>query len=173
MAIDVFMKLVPPTTGGPPCEGESQDAVYKGWTELSSFDMGVENVATIGSKAGGAGAGKANFKELSFTKALDSLSPSLFHVCATGGHFPLVEVALRRAGGAKALEAYCRYEFKMVFVKGVDWDASSGDVPRETVTLAYGALRVTYSKQDSTGKTLPGTSVAWSQVLNKPTFETE
>src|SRR4051794_39288982 len=71
---DCFMRLDP----GPAdtqITGESVDQTYKGYIQIKSFDMGIENPTTIGSMSGGAGAGKAKFDELTVEKPVDSTTP--------------------------------------------------------------------------------------------------
>lgn len=150
--------------------GESQDSVYKNnkALEINSYSFGVENVASIGSKAGGAGTGKANFDVFEFTKNVDSCSAALYAACTQGAHYDEVNLHLRRAGGETVPQPYIKFKFKMVFMTGVKWSGSGDDVPEETLTFAYGALAIIYQPQGSDGKNKGSPLEArWSQVLNK------
>ena len=67
-ADDVFLRV----------DGIQGDAAVQnvpGYISVGSFNWGAENKMTIGSATGGAGAGKAAFKELTIEKAVDATSP--------------------------------------------------------------------------------------------------
>lgn len=142
--------------------------------EVSSFYFGVDNIRTIGSASGGAGAGKAQFKALTLKKQVDGMSHYFFGMNTTGVHFDDVRLLIYKSGGdvGKApAEPYIRYTFKMVFVTGVDYAGSTGDdVPEETVELQFGAMQIEYLPLLKTGGTAPPdriVSAKWSVVLNK------
>ena len=180
MADDIFLVLpkdnknlqIPADTGKDPYASQA----FPGGGVLvpvRGFSFGTEHSMQIGSMTGGAGAGKAEFKPLVVEKAVDGLSPSLFTMCAQGGHFATMQLALRRAGAARDGKPYLVYEFQMVYVSGVQWTEDAGDgEPLEQLTFAYGALAVGYTSQKADGSSGPVVKQGWSQVLNKPAPET-
>ena len=178
MAIDSFLYFDKPSSG-PEIVGESTDAYWKTQNkkpfELNSYGFGVENIATIGSKSGGAGAGKANFEVFEITKSVDKASVKLFESCCMGVHFPSVFLALRRAGGeAESAKPYLTFAFKFVFLNSVKWSGSGDDPPEESISFAYGALQIDYYKQSRTGAMEnKAITAVWSQVLNAPTAAVE
>src|SRR3954470_19839832 len=98
-ATDYFMRIDP----GPAdtqITGDSIDKDYRGWTEIKSFSMGVENPTTIGSQTAGAGAGKAKFDELEIEKNVDSTTPQIWQRMAQGRHFAGIEIVARKAGAS-------------------------------------------------------------------------
>ena len=98
MSFDAFLYF--PKDSGK-VAGETQDAEmskHKAF-ELISFEFGAENNVNIGSISGGAGAGKATFKEFSITKKTDTGSCGLFTCLAMGTHFEEAIIELRRSGG--------------------------------------------------------------------------
>ena len=101
MAFDAFLIFGDPGPGAVAIEGETQDKEMKDKKafEIEEFEFGVENTLNIGSKSGGAGAGKVQFKEFSIEKATDNGSAGLFRTCCSGGHYMNVELVLRRSGG--------------------------------------------------------------------------
>jgi type VI secretion system secreted protein Hcp len=180
MAIDSFLYFSEEPGSAPKIEGETQDSQYKkggsktprGAFEINSYSFGVENVATIGSKSGGAGAGKANFDVFEIAKNVDSASPYIFQACTVGAHYDSVTLALRRAGGQQDIQPYIVFTFKLVFLTSVKWSGSGDDVPEETIQFAYGALKVEYSRQKPDGTMMaPDAPAQWSQVLNAETSD--
>src|SRR5688572_13776950 len=132
MAIDAFLYFEQPGSSGYDIVGESTDAwgKTKKAFEINSYSFGVENVATISSKSGGAGAGKANFEVFEITKNIDSCSPVLFQACVSGVHYGSVFLCLRKAGGqSKSAEPYLQWEFKLAFLNSVKWSGSGDDLP--------------------------------------------
>jgi type VI secretion system secreted protein Hcp len=178
MAFDTFLKLEAPA--GPAVKatelkGETLDKTYVGAIEIAEFSFGVENPTTIGSASGGAGAGKATFKEFTIKKLVDSVTPSLFTALCTGTHFGEVLLYLRKSGAAAgtiATQTYLTFRFKMVFVTDISFSGASGDdVPSETITFRYGAMQISYKPQDSTGKLGVEKMALWSQVKNAAVLE--
>jgi type VI secretion system secreted protein Hcp len=137
---------------------------------VRDFSFGAQNPTTIGSVAGGAGAGKVRFDELVVKKSVDQLSASLFVIAASGGHFPSAQLVVRKAGGTReAARPYLAYEFQMVFVTAVEWSGDGDEGPVEQVTFAYGGLAVGYYSQKPDGSLGKPTKQGWSEMLNKPT----
>ncbi|HBP20847.1 MAG TPA: hypothetical protein DEA08_24040 [Planctomycetes bacterium] len=170
MAFDAYLSIPPSNTGGPPPKGESQSQQYPGAIEIESFDFGIKNQVTIGSKSGGAGAGKVEFKEFSVTKAIDSATASFFHACCHGAHFPKATLALVRQGAARGpTPAFMIYEFEQLYVVDQEWDGNTGDdVPRETVSFKAASIKLKYSQMDHTGTTSGTFEAGWSFVSNRP-----
>jgi type VI secretion system secreted protein Hcp len=175
MAFDTFVYFPAKGAAGTDIKGETQDADMKGKNafEIFSFSWGASNPVTIGSGTGGAGAGKASLSSFNVMKKTDLASPSLFKACCVGDHFPDMVVVLRKAGGASAADnVFITYSFKEVYVESVQWSGSTGgdDTPTESVSIAYGACKIEYKKQDATGKLSAGGEQAWSVVTNKAEF---
>jgi type VI secretion system secreted protein Hcp len=174
-AFDMFLKFYP--ENGPALVGESQDKTYsgaQGWFEISSFNLGIQNSVAIGSSGGGAGAGKAQFQDFTFTKAVDTISPAIFKVLASGSHFANARLVLRKAGavGGKTQAAYLQYEFELVAVSSQHWAGSAGDdQPTESITLKVGAVKISYSPQKPDGTLGQAITGTWSQVLNSNVFD--
>ncbi len=177
MAFDAFLKFA---KGGPAApakgiEGETRDDYFKGWIEVKEFTFGIENTLNITSASGGAGAGKADFKEFTVKKQTDIASPYLAAVCGMGGHFGDVQLWLRKSGasGQSGGAPYLKYNFKLVAVKSVEWSGSSGDdVCEETVIFEYGAMQVQYHMQYEDGAIAnsPDSEMAWSKTKNRNDF---
>jgi type VI secretion system secreted protein Hcp len=79
MPSDMFMKI-------DDIEGESVDASHKDQIEVLAWSWVTTQKGSAHSGTG-AGAGKVNVGDLSFTKYVDRSSPLLFKLCCNGKHF--------------------------------------------------------------------------------------
>src|ERR1700752_1552911 len=118
MAMDMFIKI-------DSLAGESKDSTHKGEIDVLAWSWGMSNSGTA-HVGGGAGAGKVNVQDLSFTKYVDSASPTL--VLAFGGGTPYDEAPLtvRKAGGDNPVE-YIKLKRQEVFVSSVSTGGSGGE----------------------------------------------
>jgi type VI secretion system secreted protein Hcp len=140
---------------------------------IQSVSFAIENATTIGSTSGGAGSGKAKFKEMQFSKLVDNTTPTIFNYLSSGQHFDTVTLFFRKpVNGTKV--TFMKVAFKLVFLTSTSLATSSGDSDlSESVTAAYGAQQIAF--YPNAGNPNPGPPIiqSWSQVLNNPTFETE
>jgi len=160
MSFDAFLKV----------EGVDSESTRKGHEneiELISFSWGASNPTSV-DVGGGAGSGKVSVSGFNFMKRTDAASAPLFQACCTGKHFPKAVVTLYKASGGDAVD-YLKYEFEKVFIESVQWSGSSGgdDVPMESVSIAFGKVAMTYTKQNQDGS--KGGSVVGSWDLMKVT----
>jgi len=170
MAFDAFL-TIKDAGKALKAEGETQDPDFKGAFEISEFSFGAENTVNITSATGGAGAGKATFKEFTVKKQTDSSSGKLLVLLGTGGHYKKVQLHLRKSGGAteekKSGKPYLIFAFGMVAIKSIEWSGSSGDdVPSETVVFEFGELMVNYFPQKEDGSLDKGKPGGWSRLNN-------
>lgn len=172
MAFDTFIyfpgseSLVP---------GETTDDIMKEnkASEIISFELGAQNNINIGSISEGGGAGKAMFDGFSFTKKTDSASCGLHANLCEGKHFPDCVIELRRSGGAAGASGatFLKFELKLVMVESISWSGSDGaDVCEEAVVLQYGAIKITYFKQNVSGTMSQDSQSMFSRVTNKADF---
>jgi type VI secretion system secreted protein Hcp len=172
-ATDYFMRI-DPGPGNTQITGESTDVQYKGWTEIKSFNMGVENITTVGSATGGAGAGKAKFDELTIEKDVDSTSPQIFQALAQGQHFNGIEIVARKAGAtaATAGSTPLRYYFSLAYpTKDEQSGDAGGETPQEKLTFNYGGFVQKYVPQTTTGAAKPAIFGKWSQISNSTSWD--
>ena len=164
-ATDYFLKVTPVSGVGEPILGETADREFPGAIEIESFSFGAENVATIGSSTGGAGAGKATFQEFTVEKAVDSTTPRFLKTLATGTHFATVELIARKTGGVGSVTPM-RTLFQMVFITKQEQSGSRGEDMREKLTFAYGGIAQAVTSPKSPIK--PDTFTSWSVITNTP-----
>jgi len=102
MAVDMFIKIGD-------LKGESQDQKHKDEIDVLSWTWGVSNMGSA-HVGGGAGTGKANVQDLSFTKWMDKASTPLLLACCSGKHFQEASLVICKAG-EKPLE-YCKIKME-------------------------------------------------------------
>src|SRR5689334_9701827 len=78
-------------------KGEAKDKVHKDEIDVLAWSWGMSNSGSAHT-GGGAGSGKVNVQDLSFTKYIDLSSTSLMLSCATGKHIPTATLVVRKAG---------------------------------------------------------------------------
>ncbi len=147
MAVDMFINL------GSKISGETQDKAQKEAKDIDvlawSWGMSQSGTTHMGS---GAGAGKASFQDLSFTKYIDSASPALMLHLANGSHIPLATLLVRKAGEGQ--QKYITIDMKECIVTSVSTGGSGGeDRLTENVTLNFAEVKFEYFKQDAKGAT--------------------
>jgi type VI secretion system secreted protein Hcp len=143
-------------------EGEATAKGFEGQIVLDSFQLGANNPTSIGAGTG-AGAGKVNLSNFTVTKRTDASSVPLFLACCKGDHFPNAEVTIRKAGGEQV--EFIKYKFDTVFVEDINWSGGSGDdVPTEVLSLAFGAVEMTYTPQNADGTMGSPIVAKWDQI---------
>jgi type VI secretion system secreted protein Hcp len=157
MAFDTFIDIAT-------VEGESTAAGFEKKIEIYSFSWGASNPVTIGSGSGGMSGGKVSISSFNIMKKTDKASSTLFQACAAGQHFPTALVTMRKATGTSGEQkAFLVYKFTEVMVESIQWSGSSGgdDTPTESLSLAFGKVEITYSKQDDKGAMAVAGQAAW------------
>ena len=140
MAPDIFAKIGD-------IKGESLDSKHKDEIEVLSWSWGVTNAHPSGAGSGG-GAGKASFRDLSFTHNIDKASPLLMKGCATGQHLKEATITHRKSG--KGQQEFLIIKMNDVIVTSVNsGDSESAHV--ETVSLAFAKVDLEYRPQKADG----------------------
>lgn len=140
-------------------QGESTDARHKGWFEIKELLLGPEARTGMGSATGGAGAGKVKHGEFTVKRVSDSASPKLFqHAMATGRHFPVVKIEMRKAGGDP--QQFLTYTFTDVIVSKMNMSGTGDRGPEESITFVYGGMTVQHGNQAAGGQTGPTSAPA-------------
>jgi type VI secretion system secreted protein Hcp len=161
MAFDTFLKIDGVT-------GESTRSGFEGQIEVYSFSFGGSNPSTVGSAAGGGGAGKATINSFSIMKKTESSSVPLFQQMCVGKHFATGTVTLNKASGDKTTPLpFIKYEFTTIFIDSIQWSGSTGgdDSPTESVSMSFGKVKMTYTPQKADGS--PGTPQVASYDITK------
>jgi type VI secretion system secreted protein Hcp len=151
MAVDMFIKI-------DTINGEAQDTKHKKEIDVLSWSWGMNNAGSAHS-GGGAGAGKVNVQDLTFTKWVDTATPSLALACCNGEHFDNAVLVVRKAG--KQAVEYLKITMDTVFITSLSTGGSGGeDRLTENVTLNFSKVSLDYVPQDDKGA--PGTAIPMS-----------
>jgi type VI secretion system secreted protein Hcp len=157
MAMDMFIKIGE-------LKGESRDKVHKDEIDVLAWSWGISNSGSA-QVGGGAGAGKCNVQDLSFTKYLDKASPDLMLAACNGKHFPKATLTVRKAG-ENPLE-YLLITVEELIVTSVSTGGSGGeDRLTENVTLNFARVKVNYKEQTPTGGVGDKPEMGWNIAEN-------
>ena len=158
MAVDMFLKLET-------VNGESIDDSHKGEIDLLTWTFGATQTGTAQS-GGGAGAGRAQVKDLSVTKRVDRSSPVLFSLCCKGEHVAKAQITVRQAGGSP-LE-YLKVHLEKVLISGyATLGSEDNDQIVETLTLNFAKAKLEYTPQKDDGSGAPSIIKGWDIGANK------
>jgi len=157
MAVDMFIKI-----GA--LKGESRDSVHKAEIDVLAWSWGISNSGSA-HVGGGAGAGKCNVQDLSFTKYIDKTSPDLMLACCNGKHIDKATITVRKAG-EQPLE-YLVITLEDLIVTSVSTGGSGGeDRLTENVTLNFARVKVDYKEQTPTGAIGATPGMGWNIAEN-------
>jgi type VI secretion system secreted protein Hcp len=142
MAVDMFLKIEG-------INGESQDSVHAKEIDILAWSWGVSNSGSAHT-GGGAGSGKANFEDISFTKFVDLSSTHLMLACANGKHITKATLVCRKAG-EKPLE-YLTIVLENILVSDYK-TGGTGSEERltENFSMNFAKMSVNYKEQAKTG----------------------
>jgi|SRR5690242_1330001 len=157
MAVDMFIKIGD-------LKGESVDKKHKDEIDVLAWSWGMSQSGTthLGT---GAGAGKVNVQDLSFTKYLDKSSPNLMKACCNGKHFPEALLTVRKAG-ENPLE-YLKITIKDLIITSVTGGGSGGEERlTENVSLNFAEFKVEYTPQKKDGTGEPSIEIGWDVAKN-------
>jgi type VI secretion system secreted protein Hcp len=157
MAYDIFLRLdtIP---------GESMDTTFRGQIELSSITSGLHHPAMVGSSS--PSDAKPSADQVVVTKLVDSASVPLAKAVLTGARLANGRISFRRAGETRLV--FLTMDVKYVVINDIQWVSSIGDeLPGEQVTLAFGEIMWTYTRQNQDGTTSQ-TRYGWSFITNSP-----
>ena len=143
MATDTYIKIGD-------IKGEAQDDKHKEEIDVLSWSWGAtqSGYAHLG---GGAGAGKVDIQDLTFTHYIDKASPPLFQSICDGTHHKEAKLTVRKSGGKDSVE-YIIITMEEVFITGLHTGTHGGeDRLTETVSLNFGLVKFDYQPQKRDG----------------------
>jgi len=158
MAVDMFFKIKD-------VEGESSDDKHKKEIDVLAWSWGVSQSGSA-HVGGGAGAGKVNVQDISFTKYIDSASHALLLACCAGKHIEEATLVVRKAGDTP-LE-YLKITLNDLIVSSVSTGGSGGeDRLTENVSLNFAKFKYEYTPQDAKGAGGAPKITGWDVPANK------
>ena len=159
MAVDMFLKIED-------LKGESADDAHKGEIDVLAWSWGASQSGTMHT-GGGAGAGKANFQDVSVTKYVDKSSHALLKAVAVGQHIKSALLTVRKAG-EKPLE-YIKLTMKNCLISSVSTGGSGGeDRLTENISINFGNFSYEYTPQKEDGRGDAVLPFAFDIKANKP-----
>ncbi|MEP7076119.1 MAG: type VI secretion system tube protein Hcp [Acidobacteriota bacterium] len=145
-------------------KGESTDDGYTDHIDVLHYSMGVSNPPSM--LGGGFSAGKATPSDFSFSLAQGSSSCNLEWFCTSGKHVDSVTLKLAKSIGDDALKDYMTVTFTDCFISSHQ-EGAGGDVPINSVSIAYSQKKVDYSGQATAGGALTNAaSFGWDFKKN-------
>ena len=142
MALDMFIKIGE-------YKGEAKDEKHADWIDVLAWSWGGSNSGTA-QMGTGAGAGKANIQDLSFTKYLDVSSTDLQKASLNGTHIPECKMEVRKAGEKPFV--YLEIKLEDVLISSFSTGGSGGeDRLTENLSLNFAKVSVIYNQQSKTG----------------------
>jgi type VI secretion system secreted protein Hcp len=157
MAVDMFMKIEG-------VKGEAWDETHKDEIDVLAWSWGMSQSGTahIGR---GAGAGKVNVRDVSFTKYVDMSSTELMVSCCNGKHFKEALLTVRKAGENPV--EYVKIKMEQVIITSISTGGSGGeDRLTENVTLNFARVGVEYTSQDENGEAKDKKNMTWNIAGN-------
>ena len=140
-------------------DGESQDKDHKNWSDLQAFSQSIHK------PGGGTGAtrrrGDVVLEDISCVKNLDKSSPKLAEAVCKGRVFSKVEIHQTASYTDAGRKTFYAYELKNVQVSSYQLSGAAEAVPTELVSLNFEEIKVTYTENDSKGKTKGNVDYSW------------
>ncbi len=144
--------------------GEATAVTHKDEIEIMSFSWGVSNASTP--SATGGRAGTPQFSDLALAGSFGKAGPKLMHACASGQNIKTATLSgMLSAGSAKPVDAL-RIVFTDVLISQFNLAGSSGDLPGESVSIAYGKVQVQYLSVNAKGAVGAPVTAGWDLRRN-------
>src|SRR5256885_7394026 len=160
MAYDAFIKIDGIT-------GDSTDRAHPGEIVLLSYSFGVTNPVRLTTGGGGAASGRNSFQDLHFTAALSKASPQLFARCVSGTHIAHATLTVRKAGESPIDFYIVKLSTVVISSYSDAFVFANGDLPVDSVSLAFGKIEIQYKSQNADGGIGAVTSAGWDVQRNK------
>lgn len=157
MAVDMFIKIGD-------IKGESKDKKHGKEIDVLAWSWGVSNSgnAQVG---GGAGAGKVNVQDLSFTCYIEKSTCPLLLAASNGKHYPQALLTVRKAGEHPV--EYIKIKMEEVLITSVSLGGSGGeDRLTKNVSLNFAKVSVDYTPQKDDGSADTTIPYSWDIAAN-------
>jgi len=136
MATRIFLKLGD-------VKGACGDADHKEWIEVMSFNTGVANSINCVEKVQDNPGGEAcSHQDVAMTKQLDKTSPQLNAYCSVGKMWGEAEIDV-----FEEKDQLYKVKLRDVAISSVSASGGTGDIPYETIVLAFTRIEWKYKTQ--------------------------
>ena len=163
MSYDLFLSI-------PNIPGESTAKGFENQIVVYSYSFGASIPVTVDGSTNPP-TGKPSLSDLSILKAFDKSSPYLFRSLVQGKNIasqgtPGIILSVVPTGAVKASVTYALQD---VYVSSLSDSGSTGgdSEPTESISFAFGVLRITYVPQNPDGSAGTAISVAYNRETNK------
>lgn len=129
-------------------DGGSKDFLHANWVDVLTFEIGSEQSGTT-HMGGGAGAGKATFRDIVITKKMDKASVRLWEYLITGRHIRSAEFQILKGNNILTV-----IKIENLIIKDISNSATNGGGSiEEIVEINYGKIHISHTPRDpSTGR---------------------
>jgi type VI secretion system secreted protein Hcp len=140
MAFDCFLEIEG-------VQGECSDEAHANAIELIGYSHGMTHTTGLARGSSCGFDSVADHKDFVITKSVDQTTPQLAAACSSGARYNSAKVEVARATGDKG--TYWEIEMTGVYVRSMTFNAAQGgELPTETVALAYSKITWTYYLSD-------------------------
>ena len=153
MAFDMHVKF---GAGSVSIQGASAHSKHEGEVPIKSWTWGVSNTGNLHTGAGYASGGKANIRDITITKFVDSCSHSILQACCTGARLNEAYLYVTNATGEQTDFLTIHLTQGVMITSVSTGGAGSDDRLTENVTLHFGEFKYSFQPQDNTGKASGG-----------------
>jgi type VI secretion system secreted protein Hcp len=161
MSANFFIKFEEPGI-----TGESTDSTHKDEIQIMSWSHSFNQpTKPTRSSAGGGTVEQANHSDFSITKYVDASTDDLLKFCWNGKQIGKGTFTAYRADGDNKPIKYLEVVLEKVVVSNVSFGGGGGDLPTETVSLAYGKVTYTYTPQKVADGTGGGAQPAYHDLV--------
>ncbi len=136
-------------------KGESTDANHKDWIEVTSYRQPITRAVSAAGRSGPA------VSEITITKRVDAASPKLYEAVHNGTHLKEAVIELVHAGGKTPFLVIKLTD--VVITSALDDAETTGaaQFPSETISLTYGKIQWTYTRQKPDGTAADTVAAEW------------
>lgn len=131
-------------------DGESQQAGYEGWIEISDYNM-TSSAPPSTDLGTGSGVAKPTIHGVSFKTTSGRHTPQINKKYYEGTHYSTVQVVFLKMTGAASAEKYFEMTMSHVFVTSIGNGKSADSLGTESITLLAEEYKQEYFSQDSAG----------------------
>jgi type VI secretion system secreted protein Hcp len=149
-----------------PIKGDSTDEHHRGEHVVRGWTWGVEAVTSGSAPGSGAGAGRADFDDLSLVVPPGRAVGEIVNACARGQRLPVAVLSGRRVGADRG--EFLTITLSDVMVTSTRLSAGdTGGEPTQAVTLTYGKVEVVTRVQDARGGVAEEVRTSWDVHGNR------
>lgn len=154
MAFDMHVKF---TGGSVSIQGASNHSKHENQVPILSWTWGVSNTGNLQTGAGYASGGKANIKDITIVKYVDSCSNAILQACCTGARVDTATLYMTNATGDQTDFVTLELSQGVLITSVSTGGATNDERMTESVTLHFGEFKFSFQPQDTEGKASGGT----------------